>query len=576
MFLIKLISAVVAGIAAVTVTTLVIVLTEMNTRYINSKASTALMIVEKTGREMSFSGETVINMVGSLRSNWALMAYIGDTDKTSENSSYSTYNIVNTINGLLTNDITGQMSIIIVGTNGISYVSDGSGLAMPVAELLGSDITAKAAADPVGISYQFLPRGLTRATSRQRAFVAVAPVAASADEEPAAYIYITISRQALREYYNDLSDSGNFIVLMDDSGRCVSSSIDDYIGLDVGDAIETVKEGVDKPFFEVEFNKQKLTCVARPVDYWGLIMVSIVDHGNSPEMKSAARYVLIVNLSVSVATIILAALLINRLTHPLKKLAMRMSRLKSGDLMDRLPVCGEYEIQELTGAYNYMMDSIDSHLRQVKQMEQQKRKAEILALQTQINPHFIYNTLSSVKWLIWRGENQKAATALELFSTLIKSMASSVSEMIPFREEVENLKSYAKLQQIRYGDRIRVVFNVSDGCMDLTAPKMILQPIIENAFFHAFADSSDGTINVFASKVGQSLVIEVIDDGAGFPGDKLESATCAEAAEMSAGFGGVGLINVDERLRLLFGSESGIAITSEPGVGAVVRVTIPN
>ncbi|MCL2153293.1 MAG: sensor histidine kinase [Oscillospiraceae bacterium] len=576
MFLIKLISAVVAGIAAVTVTTLVIVLTEMNSRYINSKTSTALMIVEKTRREMSFSGETVINMIGALRSNWALMAYIGDTDKTSENSSYSTYSLVTTISSLLENDITGQMSIIIVGINGVSYVSDGSGLAMPAAELLGSDITAKAAADPVGISYQFLSQGLTRATSRQRAFVAVAPVATSTDKEPAAYIYITISRQALTEYYSELSDSGNFIVLMDDSGRCVSSSSSDYIGVEVGDAIETVKDAVDKPFFEVEFNKQKLTCVARPVDYWGLIMVSIVDHGDSPEMKSATRYVLLVDVSVSITTIILAALLLNRLTHPLKKLTKRMSRLKSGDFMDRLPVSGEYEIQELTGAYNYMMDSIDSYLRQVKQIESQKRKAEILALQTQINPHFIYNTLSSVKWLIWRGENQKAATALELFITLMKGMASSVSEMIPFREEVEDLKNYAILQQIRYGDHIRIVFNINDDCMDLTTPKMILQPIIENAFFHAFADSSDGTISVFASKAGQSLVIEVIDDGAGFPGGKLECATCAQAAEMNGGFGGVGLSNVDERLRLLFGSEFGIAITSEPGIGTVITVTIPN
>jgi len=575
-FLMKLISALVLSIAAVTVTTLVIVLSEMNSRYINSLTRTALMIVEKTRGEMKFSGETIIDMIGNLRSNWALRAYIDNTDKTTVSSSYSTYSIVNTVRDLLKNDTTGQMSIIIVGANGVSYISDGSGLTMSAAELLGSDLAIKVAANPTGINYQFLPNGLTQRTSRRRVFVASAAVVASGSETPIAYIFITVSQEALREYYSNVSDAGNFIVLLDESGMCVSSTRDEFIGWEAGDALSAVIDAADKPFFTVDYTGKKLTCVTRPVDYWGLHIVSIVDSGSSAEMESAARHVLLAGVAVATVAILITVLILSSLTRPLKTLARRMSRLRSGDFTDRLPVTGEYEMQELADAYNYMMDSIDAYLKQMKEIEGQKRKAEIWALQTQIHPHFIYNTLSSVKWLIWRGEDEKASKALELFTTLIKGMEINQSEMIPLRDEIENLKNYAMLQQIRYGDHIRVVFNIGDDYMDSLIPKMILQPIIENAFFHAFAGSTDGTISVFTCKSGASLAIEVIDDGAGFPGVKLERATCVEAAGVCGGFSGVGLINVDERLRLLFGIESGVAITSEENVGSVVTVTIPH
>ena len=575
-FLLKLIIAVVLCIAVVTVTTLTIVLSEMNKRYINTMTRSALLVIEKTRGEMRSSAEAMIDMIGTLRSNWALRAYISDTDKTSVNSSYSTYSIVNTIGDLLSSDLTDQMEIVIVGADGAEYITDGGGLAMSKEDILDSEFTRKATADPTGIHYQFLPSGITWRSSRQQVFVASAAVVPAGSGAPIAYIYISISQEALRKYYSDLSDAGNFIILLDDSGKCVSSTYDDYIGWDAGKSYETARDSVDEQFFIADYNGRRLTCVARPVDYWGLLIVSVVDTGRSTERESAARYVLLAGIAVAIVTTAITVLILSRLTRPLKTLARRMSKLKSGDLTERLPVAGEYEIRELTSAYNYMMDSLNSYINQIKQIEQEKRGAEIRALQTQIHPHFIYNTLSSVKWLIWRGENEKASHAIESFIVLIKNMISDKTEMIPLKDEVENLKNYAMLQQIRYGDHIRVVFNISDGCLDAIIPKMIIQPIIENAFFHAFADSKDGTINVFAGKSGGALVVEVIDDGAGISGVKFERASCAQVNE-KCGFSGVGLINVDERLRLLFGGVgSYIAITSEQGVGTVVRVTIPS
>ena len=652
LFLFKLIGVVVLSIAAVTATTLVIVLNEMNSRYINTLSRTMMMNVEKISREMSFSGETVIDMVRTLRSNWALTAYISDTDKTSANASYNTYSLVNTANYLLGKDIMGQMSIVIVGTNGETYITDGSSLAMPVDELLNSGLTQKAIANPTGIQYQFLTNGLTRATARRRVFAASAAVAPAPAEQPIAFIYITISRNALREYYSDMSNSENFVLLLDESGICVSSDNDDYIGYEAGSVLIAAKAAEGMPFFTVDINGRRMTGVSRPVDYWGLTMVAAVDTGSSPEMESAARYVLLAGIGVSIITIVLTTITFSRITRPLKTLTKRMSGLKSGDLPESLPVSGEYEIQELTSAYNYMLDSINRHLTQMKQLEAQKREYEIQALQTQIQPHFIYNTLSSVKWLIWRSDSEKASAALDLFIKLLKNIVSDKAEITPLRAEIENLENYVMLQQIRYGDRIQVAINVSDECLDASIPKMILQPIIENAFFHAYVDGGNGTINVFMSKSGQPghalgtdstsstdsasciggasstdsarsagsasstdsarstgsasstdsarstgsasstdstrstgsarsaggsgqlLVIDIIDDGVGFPGVKLERETCPEAAE-KCGFKGLGLINVDNRLKLLFGSGSNVLMTGEEGVGTVIRVAMP-
>ena len=573
-FMFKIIIVAIVSIVTVTTITLTIVLNEMNSRYINTLTRSALLIVEKTKREMRISGEAIIDIVSTLRSNWALKAYLSDTDKTTVNSSYTTYNTVNTIRELLNKNITGQLGIIIVGADGKTSVAYGTGLAISIEELLNSDVTRKASADPTGIHYHFLSNGFTWNTKDQHAFVTSAAVVPAGHEKPLAYIYIIVSQASLRECYQDMSGVGNFIMLLDDSGTIVSSTDDSHIGKNAALLASAAKESSERPFFSGSYYGYRLTGVSRPTDYWGLQIISVVDTGTSSEMDSAARSVLLTGIVVSIITILITIIILGRLTHPLQTLAKRMSRLKSGDLSERLPVTGEYEIRELTSAYNYMMDSINNYITQIKQIEQQKRISEIRALQTQIQPHFIYNTLASVKWLIWRAENEKASQALESFTLLIKNMISDETEMIPLQAEVDILKNYALLQQIRYGDHIRVIFNISEECLEGLIPKMVLQPIIENAFFHAFTDSKAGTISVFINKISETLVAEIIDDGSGFSSVTLERATCAEAVG-KCGPIGVGLINVDERLKLMFGGESSITITSEEGVGTIIRMIIP-
>jgi len=574
----KLVTVFVLGVAVVTLATLTIVQGDINRKYISSYSGSVAHILEYSSGEMSITGEAIINIVRTLRSDWSLRAFINDTDKTSEQSSYITYSMVNNIRKLLSNNnLARKMSLAVVGTNGVTYVT-GSGLGVPVEELLESDFTIKAAADPIGIHYQFLPVGFTSQTAAQSAFVASAAIASVEGNAPIAYIYITISQDQLRAYYRDFTSESNGIVMLDSTGSVVSSTSDSYIGHDMGSIISAAMASADKPYFTVDIDGRRSTYVSRPIDYWGLWMVGDINTVRSDELENASRFVFITSVAVAVATIFITAVILGRITMPLKSLTKHMSRIKSGNFADPLPVSGEYEIRELISAYNYMMDDMTRHIHQLKEAESQKRDAEIRALRNQIKPHFINNTLSSVKLLIWRGENDKASAALDSFTLLIKNMISDKSDMITLRDEIENLKNYSILQQIRFGDQIKTVFNVSGECMDAMIPKMILQPIIENAFFHAYPEKQSGTINVFANKSGNVLVAEVIDDGVGFR-EKLERAelrdVIGKCSQQDTKNEGIGLANVDERLRLLFGEEHRVTITSDSGGGTIVRVTMP-
>jgi two-component system sensor histidine kinase YesM len=207
-------------------------------------------------------------------------------------------------------------------------------------------------------------------------------------------------------------------------------------------------------------------------------------------------------------------------------------------------------------------------------MQKEKRKAEIHALQMQINPHFIYNTLSSIKWLIWQGKIEKSTETIDAFISLLRNTISNKHEMITILEEVNNLKNYVLINHIRYGDNINVNFFVMPNCEDYIIPKLILQPFIENAFFHGFADKSNGSIHVFINEQNNNLVCEIIDNGVGIKNEDMRKIL-RDSNHNHDHFTSIGINNVNDRIKLLYGDEYGVTITSEENKGTNVRVVIP-
>ena len=147
-----------------------------------------------------------------------------------------------------------------------------------------------------------------------------------------------------------------------------------------------------------------------------------------------------------------------------------------------------------------MVDELDSYIHSLIQVEKDKRAAEIHTLQMQINPHYIYNTLASIKWLIWQGDTQKTTGVIDAFIALLRNTISNTDEFVTVEQEIQNLKNYVLINQARYGDSVSAEFYVTPQCSSYRVPKLILQPFVENAFFHGFADGRRGKIQVFVKE----------------------------------------------------------------------------
>lgn len=189
----------------------------------------------------------------------------------------------------------------------------------------------------------------------------------------------------------------------------------------------------------------------------------------------------------------------------------------------------------------------------------------------QINP--IYNTLASIKWLIWQKDTEKSIKTIDAFISLLRNTISDTEQFIPVHKEMENLKNYILINNTRYGDRVSVEFFVLPDCENALVPKMILQPFIENAFFHAFPENQTGRIQVFVKNKQGRLLICVEDDGIGIK--DADTKNLAKDSKKGDYFSGIGIGNVDQRLKLLYGKDAGITIKSEEKIGTKIIVEIP-
>ena len=170
------------------------------------------------------------------------------------------------------------------------------------------------------------------------------------------------------------------------------------------------------------------------------------------------RYIIEVTVAITAVAILIIFVLVRQQTKPLSKLVENMRKVQDGRLDRLVKVEGTQEVRELSVTYNAMLGELDNYIQRLMQVEKSKREAEIHSLQMQINPHYIYNTLASVKWLIWQGDKEKSVQVIDAFIQLLRNTISNKNEFTTMKEEIENLKNYALINQIRYGNQVNVEF----------------------------------------------------------------------------------------------------------------------
>ena len=264
-----------------------------------------------------------------------------------------------------------------------------------------------------------------------------------------------------------------------------------------------------------------------------------------------------------------------RITNPIVELEKSVKQLENGDNNVDISIKGSYEIQHLGKAIKSMIKQMHVLMENIIQQQEAKRKSELNALQAQINPHFLYNTLDSIIWMI---ENENYDGSIIMVTALARLFRISLSKgknIISVRNEIEHVRNYLTIQNIRYKNKFTYEIQDDENTLDLCCIKLIIQQLVENAIYHSmeFMDG-DGEIIIKLYINDDNLFIEVIDNGLGMTEDEAMNLLKKERKNKSKG-SGIGIKNVNDRIKIYFGEKYGVSIYSEPDEGTMIRINMP-
>lgn len=277
---------------------------------------------------------------------------------------------------------------------------------------------------------------------------------------------------------------------------------------------------------------------------------------------------------MSIFGLVVAYIVSIGIVKPINNLQRKMLNVKLGNLNAYYDGKNKDEIYYLGQTYNLMLDTIKELIDKISTTEEQKRKAYLLALQAQINPHFLYNTLASLKWLSQKQGAMDVANYIDCLSNFYRISLSEGAEKITLKQEITHAESYLKIQQFRYSDKVSYSFDIEECVYSYYIPKLILQPLIENSIYHGLKyEKRLGHIEIVGKKEGGFLCILVKDDGIGIPKEKLEALNFNLDNNISEG--NLGLNNIKQRLLLNYDETVNMLINSEHHKGTSIILQIP-
>ena len=306
---------------------------------------------------------------------------------------------------------------------------------------------------------------------------------------------------------------------------------------------------------------------------WRVVGVSYVDELVTSSLWENFWLLALAAVAVLLAALVSSIVISRALSRPLKGLSRAMRQFeKNADTFTYAPVGGAREVQELSESFSHMVVKIQHPMETVRREEINLRKTELKALQAQINPHFLYNTLDSIAWMCEQGRNDEAVQMVNALAQLFRISISRGHELIPIRSELRHAESYLKIQKHRYKNQFSYRFDVDESCLDFLCNKITLQPIIENAIYHGINGLVDeGEIVITLRADGSDVVFTVADNGVGMEEEQIQAILRKERSDHT----GIGIKNVNDRLKIYFGEGYGITIDSEPDVGTTVTIRMP-
>jgi two-component system, sensor histidine kinase YesM len=370
-----------------------------------------------------------------------------------------------------------------------------------------------------------------------------------------------------------LVDNENNIVFDQDEANIMKQFSDAYLGLDIkstGNRIKTKKYG-------------EVYLISSHSTSFDWMFVEII-----PVKKLLIQLYSITIPILSVAFVcfvvfILSALYISRdIVLPLKLLEKSMEKVEKGDFTQKVDTQAGGEVGILAAKFNRMVEKIQELIVKVYETQLKKLDSEYKALQAQINPHFLYNTLQSIDCLAQIKEEHEISEMIRGLAKIFRYSISEDGNFVTLGEEIQHVKNYVLLQAIRYDERFDISYNVPEDLLEAKVVKIMLQPLVENVLYHGLENiDKKGKIQICAYLYGKNMIIEVMDNGLGIDNEKLEKlsmlleSSLNDITKVDYQCSSIGIFNIHLRIKLLYGNDYGLKLESTKGKGTVVKVVLP-
>lgn len=329
--------------------------------------------------------------------------------------------------------------------------------------------------------------------------------------------------------------------------------------------------------YHEEYKGESRNVSVKSVGYTGWKLLSVTpEKGLSLSNLKMRLFVAFVAAAFLFVLVMINAFISSRITNPIQELEKSVNAIEAGELDTEVYTGGSYEIEHLGRSIGDMANRIKALMQDIVAEHESKRKSEFDTLQSQINPHFLYNTLDIIVWMIENERRQEAVKVVTALARFFRISLSKGKSIITVRDELEHVRNYLTIQQMRFKNKFIYEIEAGEDVMDLACLKLMLQPLVENAIYHGmeFMDG-DGEIHVRVKKEQGELWLEVCDNGLGMTAEQVENLLSEKPQASSRRGSGIGVKNVNERIRLYFGEAYGLVIESEPDEGTVIRCHLP-
>lgn len=438
-----------------------------------------------------------------------------------------------------------------------------------------TELAEEAHGTPVLVSTQDVAG---RATSSRYVFTVVRKMIDPRTFESIGMIAIDANIGVIDNIIKDLDKSthGKTLVV-DESGSVVYDSDKSLIGQNLKNSDLMPGALTEQGSFHTKIDGKAMLAIFKESSVTGWkVLITIPEDELMADALRTRTFTVAAALAIMAFALLISLVLVFAITRPLRGLVHMMKEVQTGNLDVVFPVVSRDEAGLVGSAFNRMIDRIKTLIQDIYSVEERKKEAELQSLQHQINPHFIYNTLESIRMTAVLSDNKEVATMTQLLGKLLRYSIHGGLESVPIAKEWEHLGIYVQLLNYRYGSRFELELPDARETEGLNVIKLLFQPIVENAVYHGLHESRSGmTIRVFCRQEGKDLLFEVADDGEGMEEETLRKLQESLLRVPEGDNTGIGLRNVNERIKLKYGETYGLSIRSQFGQGTIVSVRLP-